>query len=90
MIAADARAVCREKRGTITGVNRHNRAKDPLCRACRQARADYMREYRERSAAGKRAVQRAAARRNWALKQLVERHRDDYESLLHYSRTVIR
>ncbi len=90
MIPDGTGTVCREKRGTITGVNRHNRAKDPLCRACQIARTDYMREYRERSVVGKQAVQRAAQRRNWAIKQLVERHRDDYESLMSYARQVIR
>ena len=72
---------CGEYAGTHAGVNRHRKAWERPCDACREFGNAYQRQRRSKGAA-KAKARADAARRNRALQLLVKRHRSEYLDLL--------
>ena len=71
------------RHGTYARFQQHKREGEEPCAACRQANADYVREWRQRpgKADRNRLYNRARGR---AQQDLAERHRDEYQALLQH------
>ncbi len=79
-------AACGDKAGTLAGVSRHRRAWDPACDACKKAAADYQRRRRQSSPKVAADARDESARRHWAIKRLIGRHRGEFADLLSQAR----
>ena len=77
---------CGDKVGTLAGMSRHRRAWDPACAACKKAAADYQRQRRQSSDAVAADARSESARRHWAIKLLIGRHRAEFADLLAQAR----
>lgn len=80
---------CGEFAGTHAGVNRHRKAWEPLCEACRVFRNAYAKARRESADVAEKA-RRESAIRHWAIKRLIGRHRAEFGELLRQGREVAR
>lgn len=80
---------CGEKRGTLTGYNRHSRAWEPACDDCRSAVNAWRRTYRAANTREQQRVQRDKKRQRWALARLRARHSAEYAELMEQSKQVI-
>lgn len=79
---------CGPLAGTHAGVNRHRRAWEKPCRECARFAAEYARN-RRASGEPRARARRASARRDWAIRALILRHRAEYAQLLVEARTAI-
>lgn len=81
---------CGDKVGTLAGVNRHRRAWDEACEACKAAAADYARERRRNKPEVAAQARRESRVKHWAIKRLIGRHRAEFTELLRQGREVAR
>lgn len=68
--------------GTYAGSQWHARTGTPICAACKKARARYMRDWRK-TEAGRRQVRRESIVRRGAVNDLINRHPEEFNKLLH-------
>ena len=80
---------CGEYAGTHAGVNRHRKAWESLCEACRSFRNDYAKARRESEDVAE-ASRRESRVRHWAIKRLIGRHKAEFAELLRQGREVAR
>lgn len=73
---------CGDKRGTLTGWNRHMKAWEDACPECRAASNDYQRQRRATNPDAAQQARDASRRRATAIKRLIARHRSEYLDLL--------
>lgn len=80
---------CGEYAGTHAGVNRHRKAWEPLCEACRVFRNAYAKARRQSADVAEKSRQESRVR-HWAIKRLIGRHKGEFAELLRQGREVAR
>ena len=77
-----------ERHGTLAGSQRHSRAGEPPCDACRAAKAEYDREWRSAPEKTRRNRLHARAQAR-ALRKLKDAHPDEYRALYVHEKAAL-
>ena len=80
---------CGDGVGTLAGWNRHMRAWEVPCPACRDAKTTYTRVWRQRNPRARETARQASARRAWAVKRLIAANESQYRDLLREAAEVL-
>lgn len=68
--------------GTYAGYQRHRKAGEAACDACKKAQADYVAAWRRRTTSVKEQLHKATGRARWAaISRLIDAHPDEWERL---------
>lgn len=68
--------------GTVAGYQTHHRRNEPVCEACRDANADYWRNYRQSSSPGYVRGKARQNARSRAMTRLADQYPAEFEALL--------